>query len=150
MSRAIELDEPIAELTMRNRRAQDKLPHIWMLDPSGNPVKMQLARNINNGVLRVDADGSVSLVGKSRKSGWRTMQSACTPREWAFWDAFDKACESGKRLRRPPKEKLPACIGKSAPSVKEDFVFDDPSPDSDLEDDAPVKRTRAKKDPDGA
>lgn len=110
---------------MRSAAPGVRLPHVWLVDPTGNPVKMQLARNINNGIVRVEEDGSVALLNKSKKLGWRDMRESCSPKEWAFWSAYDKACESGQRLKRPGKDKMPKCLVPAlAPVGKTEFVFD--------------------------
>lgn len=114
----------------------------------GLPVKQRYAGNISTGLLNVEGD-MVGLKMKARKSGWRIMEEECAPEEWAFWAAYDKACESGRRLKKPARDRLPKCIGAAAkPAQKEEFVFEakDPSTEpavdlSELEiDEQPAKK----------
>jgi hypothetical protein len=99
------------------RMANGKLPKVWLLDPSGLPVHMSEAENINNGVTYRMPDGeggTVSLIQpKAAKKGWCFMKDKCSPEEWAKWSAWsDKADAMGGRMDPPPMEERPACIRK--------------------------------------
>jgi len=101
------------------RMATGQLPKVWLLDPSGLPVHMSYADNINNGVTYF-MQGRLLIQPGSADKGWCFMKDKCSSEEWAKWEAWSaKADERRGRLEPPPMSERPACIRKAQAAAPE-------------------------------
>lgn len=82
---------------------------VWLITPTGRPVKHPYGLGFTSQVIKTD-EGQPVLRPSAREKGWRFLQDACTPAEWAAWLEFSRQEHKSKgRLRIADKFK-PKCL----------------------------------------
>lgn len=93
----------------RVRDAKSDAPMVWLVTPTGRPVKHPYGPGFTSQVIRTD-EGRPVLRPSARDKGWRFMQDACSPAEWTAWCKFaEQESRSKGRLRIADKYK-PKCL----------------------------------------
>lgn len=100
---------------MRVRNAREDAPYVWLLTPTGRPVKHPVDKMLSSKVVKID-QGRPTIRPLAAEKGWRLLKDACTPDEWTAWLAFsEEERKAGGRLRIA-KEYRPACMQVRSPA----------------------------------
>lgn len=110
---------------MRMRDVGTPLQWIWLVDPDGFPKRVATAGNINNGHTFVDDSGRTRILGVLEDAGWKFLQRAVTPEEWAVWSDYHKKSDARRGRMKPlPDHLWPKGIKKPRDRNKVDHKAD--------------------------